>query len=135
MERLERNDEAAADDEAKAEALYQLASFQFDSNALLFYNPAAWSGSRYQLLSELDDGGPIRLPNETLIIYEHFQSHDTFARALPIYLEVAERYPKTRAARDALYSAAVADERLSNLNPYWRNVYARGLFAGPAIFH
>ena len=73
----------------------------------------------------------MRLPNEPRILFDHFNSHDTLARAIPIYLEIVERYPKTKAAKDALYSAAVAHERLSDLNPYWRDIYQRGLFAGP----
>ena len=64
-------------------------------------------------------------------MFDHFQSHDTLARSIPIYLEVVKLYPNTKSARDALYSAAVAHERLSDLNPYWRNTYGKGLFAGP----
>lgn len=43
---------------------------------------------------------------------------------------LVDRFPETKAAKDALYSAAVAHERLSDLNPYSRAVYETGLFAG-----
>ncbi len=130
LEHLEQTVDTALGDEAKAEAMYQLASFQFDADELLFYNPAAWKGQRYELLFQLDQSKSMRFPDESQIIFEYSQSHETLARAIPIYLEIVNRYPQTRAARDALFSAAVADERLSNLNPYWREIYARGLFAG-----
>jgi hypothetical protein len=58
------------------------------------------------------------------------QEHETPARALNIYLEVVRLYPNSRAARDALYSAAVCQQHLSNFNEYWRQAYGRGLHAG-----
>jgi hypothetical protein len=58
------------------------------------------------------------------------QEHERLARALKIYLEIVDRYPHTRAARDAYYTAAVCHERLSEYNPYWRDLYGVGLHAG-----
>lgn len=133
LEHLEKAVETAQDDEAKAEAMYQLASYQFDADELLFYNPAIWVGQRYWLLSDLDSSNRLRLPNEPQIIFDYSQSHETLARAIPIYLEIVTRFPKTRAAKDALYTAAVAHQHLSNLNPYWRSIYEQGLFAGPRM--
>jgi hypothetical protein len=131
IEGLERTVEQSVGDEAKAEAMYQLASFYYQSNALLFYNPAAWDGSRYRLLSEFSGSPKGDASLNDRLVFDHFQSHDTLARAIPIYLEIVDRFPETKAAKDALYSAAVAHERLSDLNPYWRAVYGNGLFAGP----
>jgi hypothetical protein len=130
LERLERAANQANEDEARAEALYQMASYQFEASSLLFYNPIAWMGGRYWNLSQLAGEGRYRAPNETQILWNHMQEHDRLARALKIYLEVANRFPKTRAARDALYTAAVCHERLSNSNPYWRDAYEGGLHAG-----
>lgn len=130
LEDLERKIELAPDDEARAEAMYKLASYYFDADSLLLYNPSAWNGARYPLLSGLSASGGMRQPGESQLIFEHFERHDTLARSLPIYLEIVDRFPKTRAAADAMYSAAVAHERLSNLNPFWRDLYARGLFSG-----
>ncbi|MBS1807774.1 MAG: outer membrane protein assembly factor BamD [Acidobacteria bacterium] len=131
LERLEQAIGAAQNDEAKAEAMYQLASYQFDADSLLFYNPMAWRGQRYWLLSGLDGSDHLRLPNESKIILNHSQDHETLARAIPIYLETVNRFPRTKAAKDALYSVAVAHQHLSNLNPYWRGIYGQGLFVGP----
>ncbi len=133
LERLEQAVAAAQEDEAKAEAMYQLASYQFDANALLFYNPVAWRGQRYWLLSDLDGTDDLRLPNESQRIFNYSQSHETLARAIPIYLEIVNRFPQTKAAQDALYTTAVAHQHLSNLNPYWRSIYGQGLFAGSQL--
>lgn len=123
----------ARGDEAHAEALYQLASYQFGASKLLFYNPVAWNGERYWNLSQLGGAGTFRAPNESQTLWEYMQQHETYARALNIYLDVAQRFPRTRAARDALYSAAVCHERLSNYSPYWRDIYENGLHAGPRM--
>jgi TolA-binding protein len=133
LQNLEHAIDLAPDDEAKAEAMYQLASFQFGADDLLFYNPAVWQGMRSDLLEQLQTGDNMRLPDEAATILRHSQSHEGLARAIPIYIEIANRFPNTRAARDALYSAAVAHDRVSDLNNYWRTIYARGLFAGPRM--
>ena len=133
LEYLEHRIAIATDEESKAEALYQLASFHFDSDYLLFYNPALWYGDRHGLLSELEQLGNLRLRNEAQILFDYSQSHETLSRAISIYLDVVDRFPRTRAAKDALYSAAVAHQHLSNLNNYWRGIYGRGLFAGPRM--
>lgn len=133
LEHLEKNIESAQDDEAKAEAMYQLASYQFDADSLTFYNSALWCGQRYWLLSSLDNSEHLRLPNESRILFDYSLSHETLARAIPIYEDIVQRYPNTKAAKDALYSAAVAHQHLSNLNPYWRSIYENGLYAGNRI--
>jgi hypothetical protein len=114
--------------EARAEALYQYASYQYEASGLLFYNPLASPG--YYLLGEFSGEGKYRATGESQILFSAQQQHDRLARALKTYLQVAEQFPHTRAARDALYTAAVCHERLSNYNPYWRNIYEHGLHAG-----
>ena len=130
LERLERLAAEAEGDEGRAEALYQLASYLFEGSNLLFYNPAAWRGQRYWNLSHLHEANRYRMPNEAQALWSYMRQHEAKARALAIYLEVARRFPDTRAARDALYSAAVCHERLSDFNPYWRDIYSIGLHAG-----
>lgn len=129
IERLEKAVDMAEGDEAKAEALYQLASYQYQGT-LLFYNAAAWRGNRYYMLSSLDSEGRYRQPGEAQLLFKHMQQHDRAARSLPAFLEVTRRFPETRAAKDALYTAAVCHERLSGYNAYWRNIYQSGGHAG-----
>lgn len=128
LEALERRVENAAGNEAKAEALYQLASYQYEASSLLFYNPLASPG--YWNLSLLAGEGKYRVINEAQMLFESTQEHERLARALDNYLEVVNRFPHTPAARDALYTAAVCHERLSAYNPYWREIYHNGLHAG-----
>lgn len=130
LERLEQAVTRAGDTEATAEALYQLASYQYEASSLLFYNPVLWTGNRYWHLSYFALEGRYRAPNESQRLFAYMQEHETLARALKIYLEIVDRYPQTRAARDAFYTAAVCHERLSGYNPYWRDIYEAGLHAG-----
>ena len=128
LEALERAVDRASGDEAKAEALYQYASYQYEASSLLFYNPLASPG--YWNLGQLAGVGRYRVANESQTLWQATQEHDRLARALRIYLDVVDRFPGTRAARDSLYTAAVCHERLSNYNPYWREIYGNGLHAG-----
>lgn len=133
LSRLEQQIADAQGDEAKAEAMYQFASYQFENSQLLFYNPAIWGGARYSLLCDFDEVGNYRVPNEAKILYEYMQSHENLSHAIPTYLELARLYPNTRAAKDGLYTAVVAHRRLSNYNNYWRRLYQNGLQAGERL--
>ncbi len=130
LERMEREIAAATDDEAKAEAMYQMASYLYQGSSLLFYNPAFWEGSRHYKLDELEYTDGFRAPGEAQIFNAHMREHEPVVHALNIYLDLINRFPKTRAARDAMYTAAVCHERLSDYNSYWRNVYGYGMHAG-----
>lgn len=120
-------------DEARAEAMYQLASAYFELDDLAFYNPAMWDGGRVDSLMSLQFSSDERLPNETRTIFEHLQVHDPWAKAIPLYEEIVAKYPESKVARDALYTIAVAHERLEGRNGVWNEVYKRGLFAGPRL--
>lgn len=128
LERLQAAIDCAADDEAKAEATYQLASY-FYEGTLITYNPAAWRGARATMLGTLDEA-QYRSPNEAHTVWRHAQEHEAASRALSLYLDVVRLYPRTRAARDALYTAMLCHDRLSNYNGYWRARYEQGLHAG-----
>ncbi len=132
LERLERDYSAAQGDEAKAEALYQLASYIYE-NSLLFYNALAWGGDRHYLLYDLYLRGAFRRGDESQVLFDYMQNHDMASRALGIYLDTVKKYPNTRAARDALYTAAVCHDRLAEYNNYWRDLYADGGHAGERL--
>ncbi len=133
IQHYEKRVEGAQNDEAKAEAMYQLASAYFESDDLAFYNPAMWDGGRVGSLNSLQFSSHTRLPNETRTILEHLHLHEGWAKSIPIYEEIVARYPDSKVARDALYTLAVAHERLEGRNSVWSAIYERGLFAGPRI--
>ncbi|HEX7317400.1 MAG TPA: outer membrane protein assembly factor BamD [Pyrinomonadaceae bacterium] len=132
LERLQGEVGRASVDEEKAEALYQLASYFYEGE-LLFYNPAAWRGMRAEMIGSLGEHN-YRAPAEAQKIWEYVQEHEGAARALALYLEVVRLYPRTRAARDSLYTAVLCHQRLANFNGYWRTMYdERGLHAGARL--
>jgi outer membrane protein assembly factor BamD (BamD/ComL family) len=120
-----------ADADAKPEAMYQLASAYYEADDLAFYNPAAWRGTRVGAISQVQFSDHERAANESQTILEHMRAHDPMAHAIPIYEEIVARFPDTKVARDAMYSIAVAHERLANRNRTWSAAYLRGLFPGP----
>jgi tetratricopeptide (TPR) repeat protein len=130
LENLQRNISTAVGDEAKAEAMYQYASYIHQGTTLLFYNPAFWRGNRYWLISDFDERVAYRLPNEAETLWEYMQDHESPSRALKVYLEIVRLYPKTIAAHDALFTAAVCEERLSGYNNYWRERFRNELYPG-----
>jgi outer membrane protein assembly factor BamD (BamD/ComL family) len=123
LEGFERRAADAHDDEQRAEALYQMASYLFEGSELVFYNPAAWQPSRYHNLTYLFTSGGFRAPGEVPRFWQHMREHSENSRALEIYLRIAREYPQTRAARDALYTAAVATEKLEAVGE-WSELYA-----------
>jgi hypothetical protein len=131
LERLQSEVDRAQGDEAKAEATYQLASYFYEGE-LLFYNPAAWRGMRSEMIYSLNESS-YRAPGEAEIVWKYEQESEGPARALALYLEAARLYPRTRAARDSLYTAILCQQRLSNFNGYWRDAYERGLHAGTSL--
>ncbi|MET0623653.1 MAG: hypothetical protein ABW250_11785 [Pyrinomonadaceae bacterium] len=130
MERLEERVGRAAGDEAKAEALYQLASYLYESSELVFYNPAAWRGGRFYVLYY---DQRLRAPGEAALMRRYMEAHEPLVRALRVYQQVFDEYPRTRAARDALYTAAVTHERLRYFELYWPTQYKRQLYAGERL--
>lgn len=132
LERLERAGDAAVTFEEKAEALYQLASYLYQGSNLKFYNPAAWGGGRAEMMASLDEGR-FRAPGEAETLWRHAREHEPVARALEIYLDIVRRYPQTKAAPAALYTAVLCHEQLAEYNSYWREAYALGLHAGERL--
>lgn len=131
LERLQNDIDRAPADEAKAEAIYQLASYFYEGE-LLFYNPAMWRGMRAEMIRSLGEA-TYRSPAEAQTVWRYEQEHEGPARAVALYLEVVRLYPKTRAARDSLYTAILCHQRLEEFNGYWRDLYASGVHAGSRV--
>jgi outer membrane protein assembly factor BamD (BamD/ComL family) len=130
IEHLEERFRLASGDEAKAEALYQLAGYLYESSQLTFYNPAAWRGERFHAFYYDQQ---FRAPGEAALMRRYMEEHEPLVRALGVYRQVVDEYPRTRAARDALYTTAVIHERLGCFMLYWWKQYARGLHVGQRI--
>jgi hypothetical protein len=114
IDNLERLDTATAWQlgmKRRAEAFYQLASHLYEADPLTFYNPAAWQGQRYHTITDAHRPSSYRAPGEVQILSNYLGEHSTRARALNLYLQIARDYPHTRAAPDALYTAAVCHDR------------------------
>lgn len=130
LESFARRERAIRDPESKAEIRYQHASYLFEASDLAFYNPEAWRGVRTEALIGYALYDVVRQPNEDQTIWKHFRRHEPTAQSIDMFLSVADEFPDTQAARDALYSAAVADLRIRNYNAYWRWSYQAGRHAG-----
>jgi hypothetical protein len=63
----------------------------------------------------------------------YMEEHEPLARSRALYLRVADEYPRTRAARDALYTAAVIHERLAGFELYWPEQYKQRLYPGARL--
>jgi hypothetical protein len=131
LERLQGEIERARTSDAKAEAMYQLASYFYEGE-LLFYNPAMWRGMRAEMIGSLSET-TYRSPAEAQAVWRYEQEHEGPARAVALYLEVVRLYPRTRAARDSLYTAILCHQRLEEFNGYWRVMYESGLHAGARV--
>ncbi len=130
VERLEERFGRAAGDEAKAEALYQLGSYLYESSELAFYNPAAWRGERFYAFYYDQQ---FRAPGEAALMRRYMDEHEPLARAVRVYQRVVDEYPQTRAARDALYTTAVIHQRLGGFPLYWSGQYQSRLYAGERL--
>jgi hypothetical protein len=134
MDHLEQVVENARGDDAKAEAMYQYASYQFDADSLLFYNPTLPGKDCGQtFFPGWSKAKKCASPREEQLIFEYSQLPQTLARSIPIYVEIMKNFPRQKRQKTQCVSAAVAHERLSDLNEYWRDIYRRGLYAGPRI--
>lgn len=126
VEQLERRFGFASTDEERAEAMYQLGSYYYEASELTFYNPAAWRKGRFNALYYDHE---MRSANDPQLFQRYMSEHEVLVRALDVYLGTARLYPRTRAARDALYTAAVIHERLSTFLLYWPQQYKEGIYA------
>jgi TolA-binding protein len=129
LEQFRQREDAALTRDEKAEVRYQKAGFLYQSGQFLFYNPALWGGSRYDRLYTSQVGDHYRAPGEEDILWRYQQDHENVSRALKVFLSVVDEFPDSKAAPDALYTAAVCQRRLWGYNDYWRSRYNVGQFA------
>lgn len=109
----------SSDGEAKAEALYALASAYYTQRNLLLYNPSLWEGSRNMMFG-WSWNTSIATGPDTRAVEEHHYEHECLYRARLLCLQIVKEFPKSPLAPKALYRAATASHRLSNFNDWWR---------------
>jgi TolA-binding protein len=132
LKELHEQVESAGNNAAKADALYELASYHYELRNLLLYNPALWQGSRsfsfgYFYNPDASDDRGLEA------VVEHHHEHEDVYQTLQICQRIAEEYPNTEAAPKALYRGACAARRLAEFNPWWRDYDAENDLYGLAV--
>lgn len=120
---FDRRFKRARSADAKAQALYDKGAYIYNIGTLSFYSAGLWHGGRVVLL-EAYWNDSINGPADRLALERHSREHENYSQALKVFERIVSNYPHTKIIPKALYSAALAAERLSNLNEWWR---AKGL--------
>ncbi len=116
---LEQQRDAARTDAQRAAALYALASYTYRNGTLLFYNGALWQGTR-EFNVDFFWNPKAATPTDWDDMHRHMAEHETYVRTSALCRRLADRYPRSAYAPQALYRAACAEERLSDFNDWWR---------------
>jgi len=119
LRRLSAAAQAAPNDNARATALYKVATYYYTHGTLLLYNPLLWQNERAM------DFGFFLNPKhvnaeEASATRAYMYRHEVYARALAICLQIAQRYPNAPVAPQALYRGACSARFLANFNGWWR---------------
>lgn len=104
--------------EAKAKAIYAKGAHIYHRRNLLFYSPAMWQGGRASILSYFAPQFNSKADERART--RHNWEHECLAQSYKLFMQVVDKYPKTKIAPEAMYSAANSAQRLSNLNDWWR---------------
>lgn len=118
--RLRKAVSDAATDDAKARALYALASYYYERRNLLLYNAPLWEGARNSMFGFFWNT-KVAVREDNLAVAQHHYEHEALFRARSICLELVRRYPKSSVADRALYRAATSSRRLADFNTWWRD--------------
>jgi hypothetical protein len=109
----------ASSPEAKASALYRVATYYYIRRDLLLYNAPIWRGTRVNSF-EFSWNRSTETVADKSALKGHQYEHECTMHAYQIFRDVATRFPKTSVAPKALYCAACALERCSHLSEWWR---------------
>ncbi len=119
----DRQFQSARGSNAKAQALYEKGAYIYKRRNLLFYSLALWQGSRSTALGIFWNPKTNR-PEDERARVRHSYEHECLAQAMKLFQRVINEYPHSRVMPKALYTAAVASDRLGNLNEWWRRSWA-----------
>lgn len=132
LARLHRAYSKARGDEAKARAIYALASYYQHRRNLLLYNPSLWQGDR-AFAYQLSWNENVASDADARAWRRHCYEHECLARTRALCLEIVHRYPRSSVAAKAAYTAGVACFRLAGLNEWWRKEDDRAHLSRQAV--
>jgi|GEM_PF-3417673 len=124
LARLDRAVKRAHGPRNRAEAKLDLAAYYYKHRDLLLYNPRLWYGERAEAIQN-SWNDPHATDEDRTALYRHHWQHECLARAYELYRDVALAFPNTEMGYHAAYQAGCSEEKLSNLNDYWRWVDSR----------
>ncbi len=119
LRRLSAAVHAATTENARATALYKVATYYYTHGTLLLYNPLLWQDERAWDYSYCLNPQRISAA-ESSATRAYMYRHEVYARSLAICLQIAQRYPHAAVAPQALYRAACSARFLANFNGWWR---------------
>lgn len=104
---------------ARAQALYEMAAYQYKNRNLLYYSVSLWKGQRAWSIEEYWNDEVNNDQDEAALI-RHCYEHEALRHAAELCREIVRTYPKSPVLPKALYTGALASERLGNMNGWWR---------------
>lgn len=102
----------------RAEALYEMAQYNYRRRTLMYYSGALWKSGRAGSWMVWNDAINRGLADKRAM--ESANEHECDAQTIRLCDELVAKYPRSEFAPKALYTAAVAGEKLSRFNSWWR---------------
>ena len=128
---LDRAIRKAKSAEQKARAGLEMADYFYNKRDLLLYNPRLWHGNRAAVFqSSWND--LVATNADRASIYRYHWQHECLARAYLLYKAAAQSGASRQLTDHAAYWAGVCEERLANINEFWRWVDGRHHLVGHA---
>lgn len=122
----QRREADAETPEEKAKVAYEVGRMFFRQRYLLLYNGVLWDGGRVYAFNVQAPGNVTSRSNaisetEKQLQARHHEEHTCLYQALKTFERLADRYPRTPEAPQALYSAALCYTLLSHMDSFWAN--------------
>lgn len=132
LRNLQRKSAAARTGNARAQALYNYASYYSTHGTLLLYNAALWRGSRAFLFDFYWNDRAVSKQDE-LAVRRYMYQHEAFARSRAICKQIVRQHPNAPILPYVLFREAAATRRLSHFNQWWNTETDRAKFWQDAV--
>jgi outer membrane protein assembly factor BamD (BamD/ComL family) len=132
MEALQARERRARGDKARVAAAFAIAEYYTAHGTLLFYNHALWKGDRERSFDYFWNPAQVTTADQAAV-RAYMYRHESLARARNLFLEIADRYPRSPYAPRALYHAACDTYQMTHFNQWWNHEATRRNFAGEAV--